>query len=356
MIFFYQTYIFVHSNIDQQIEQEQVVTLWYRPPELLLCGEKRGASEWGYGHEIDVWSCGCVIAEMSRYGTPLFDDFCEIGVIMKIFRFFYYLLLGVPSSKTWPEVSKLKYCQNQPWPKWNPKDLTGELDMFTNEPIAVDLVTVFITKKKKNRYILYIKRMLTINPASRPSAKALIEGHVYFKGYKRCVPLKKRYIPCNEMDRVEQETHFFCEKQFHKGYVIDLSEKEYQTCNSNTGKSHSSNDMDLTPLANGMTSNNFCSRAEMQRGIHKNRDRLKNECKHKHVSQLRKKLLFFWKQSKNEFLFDCEIVVQNSYLHRAQRKKYLEKKKSYKNSSYVEIEGDHAIHNGSKYYDVLGNR
>ena len=31
----------------------KVITLWYRPPELLL-GEER------YGPAIDIWSCGCV--------------------------------------------------------------------------------------------------------------------------------------------------------------------------------------------------------------------------------------------------------------------------------------------------------
>ena len=32
----------------------KVITLWYRPPELLL-GEER------YGTAVDIWSCGCVM-------------------------------------------------------------------------------------------------------------------------------------------------------------------------------------------------------------------------------------------------------------------------------------------------------
>ena len=35
----------------------KVITLWYRPPELLL-GEER------YGPSIDVWSCGCILGEL----------------------------------------------------------------------------------------------------------------------------------------------------------------------------------------------------------------------------------------------------------------------------------------------------
>ncbi|KAL1731295.1 kinase-like domain-containing protein [Schizophyllum commune] len=42
----------------------EVVTLWYRAPELLL-----GSTS--YGPAIDVWSCGCIFAEMNQ-GTPLF--------------------------------------------------------------------------------------------------------------------------------------------------------------------------------------------------------------------------------------------------------------------------------------------
>ena len=35
----------------------RVVTLWYRPPELLL-GERN------YGPAVDMWGAGCIMAEM----------------------------------------------------------------------------------------------------------------------------------------------------------------------------------------------------------------------------------------------------------------------------------------------------
>ena len=43
----------------------KVITLWYRPPELLL-GEER------YGPAIDVWSCGCILGELFLK-KPLFQ-------------------------------------------------------------------------------------------------------------------------------------------------------------------------------------------------------------------------------------------------------------------------------------------
>jgi serine/threonine protein kinase len=42
----------------------RVVTLWYRSPELLL-------GEHNYGTSIDMWSVGCVFAELLT-GTPPF--------------------------------------------------------------------------------------------------------------------------------------------------------------------------------------------------------------------------------------------------------------------------------------------
>ena len=43
----------------------QVVTLWYRAPEILL-GTKV------YSTPVDIWSVGCILAELITGGTPLF--------------------------------------------------------------------------------------------------------------------------------------------------------------------------------------------------------------------------------------------------------------------------------------------
>ena len=49
-----------------------MITLWYRPPELLL-GEER------YGPSIDVWSCGCILGELFAK-KPLF----QVGIMTAI--------------------------------------------------------------------------------------------------------------------------------------------------------------------------------------------------------------------------------------------------------------------------------
>jgi cyclin-dependent kinase 2 len=55
-----------------------VVTLWYRAPEILL-----GARQ--YSTPVDVWSVGCIFAEMVNQ-KPLFPGDSEIDELFKIFR------------------------------------------------------------------------------------------------------------------------------------------------------------------------------------------------------------------------------------------------------------------------------
>jgi cyclin-dependent kinase 2 len=56
------------------------VTLWYRAPEILL-----GAKQ--YSTPVDVWSVGCIFAEMVNQ-KPLFPGDSEIDELFKIFRFY----------------------------------------------------------------------------------------------------------------------------------------------------------------------------------------------------------------------------------------------------------------------------
>lgn len=56
----------------------RVVTLWYRAPELLL-----GATE--YGPAIDLWSCGCIVAELFA-GKPIMPGRTEVFINETLFR------------------------------------------------------------------------------------------------------------------------------------------------------------------------------------------------------------------------------------------------------------------------------
>eukprot|EP00420_Gonyaulax_spinifera_P038309 CAMPEP_0197886544 /NCGR_PEP_ID=MMETSP1439-20131203/16774_1 /TAXON_ID=66791 /ORGANISM="Gonyaulax spinifera, Strain CCMP409" /LENGTH=314 /DNA_ID=CAMNT_0043506341 /DNA_START=74 /DNA_END=1018 /DNA_ORIENTATION=+ len=82
----------------------EVVTVWYRPPEILL-----GATV--YSVPIDLWSIGCVVAEMAT-GAPLFAGDSEIDTIFKVFQ-----KLGTPNEQVWPGVSELPDFKPT-FPKW----------------------------------------------------------------------------------------------------------------------------------------------------------------------------------------------------------------------------------------------
>jgi len=71
----------------------EVVTLWYRCPEILM-GKKR------YDLSVDIWSTGCILVEMANR-KPLFQGDSEIDQIFKIFRG-----KGTPDNTTWPGVEE----------------------------------------------------------------------------------------------------------------------------------------------------------------------------------------------------------------------------------------------------------
>ncbi|XP_065013550.1 probable serine/threonine-protein kinase At1g54610 isoform X2 [Musa acuminata AAA Group] len=86
---------FFRHDQKQQLTS-RVVTLWYRPPELLL-----GATE--YGAAVDLWSTGCILAELLA-GKPIMPGRTEVEQLHKIFK-----LCGSPSDEYWRK-SKLPHA------------------------------------------------------------------------------------------------------------------------------------------------------------------------------------------------------------------------------------------------------
>ncbi|CAI2724520.1 unnamed protein product [Schistosoma spindalis] len=69
----------------------EVVTLWYRPPDVLL-GDKN------YSGHIDIWGVGCILYEMTT-GYSLFPGTSKEDQIKIIFRKF-----GIPPESYWPNL------------------------------------------------------------------------------------------------------------------------------------------------------------------------------------------------------------------------------------------------------------
>jgi cyclin-dependent kinase 2 len=126
----------------------EVVTLWYRAPEILL-GSRH------YSTPVDVWSVGCIFAEMVNQ-RPLFPGDSEIDELFKIFR-----TLGTPNEETWPGVTSLPDFKSA-FPKWPPKNLASIVPGL--EPAGVDLLS----------------KMLMLEPSQRVTARNALE-HEYFK-------------------------------------------------------------------------------------------------------------------------------------------------------------------------------
>lgn len=82
----------------------EVVTLWYRPPEILL-GCKT------YALPVDMWAIGTMLAEMCTK-RPLFPGDSEVDELFRIFR-----VLGTPNEQVWPGVTSLQDW-NEDFPKW----------------------------------------------------------------------------------------------------------------------------------------------------------------------------------------------------------------------------------------------
>lgn len=104
----------------------QVVTLWYRSPEVLL-GSAR------YSTPVDIWSIGTIFAELATK-KPLFHGDSEIDQLFRIFR-----ALGTPNNEVWPEVESLQDYKNT-FPKWKPGSLASHVKNLDEN--GLDLLSV----------------------------------------------------------------------------------------------------------------------------------------------------------------------------------------------------------------------
>ncbi|CAL1701863.1 unnamed protein product [Somion occarium] len=139
-------------GIPMRTYTHEVVTLWYRAPEVLL-GSRH------YSTAIDMWSVGCIFAEMIRRGHPLFPGDSEIDQIFKIFK-----ILGTPNEETWPGVRQLPDYKPT-FPQWVAQDVAHQVP--TLDVNGLDL----------------LKAMLTYDISKRISAKRTLD-HPYFADYE----------------------------------------------------------------------------------------------------------------------------------------------------------------------------
>lgn len=157
----------------------RVITLWYRPPELLL-----GARY--YDQRVDVWSAGCIFGELLA-GHPLFPESSEGKVFQKICE-----RCGAMSDEAWPEELR----QLPQWEKFGPRkqlegerhtsDVFGEL-LAKHGATAVDL----------------LRSTLHVDPNRRISAQDVLEHRFFAQEPLPCQPSEikiNQHLSCHELD------------------------------------------------------------------------------------------------------------------------------------------------------------
>ncbi|KAJ4850147.1 hypothetical protein Tsubulata_000627 [Turnera subulata] len=147
----------------------RVVTLWYRPPELLL-----GATYYDVG--VDLWSAGCILAELLA-GKPIMPGRTEVEQLHKIFK-----LCGSPTEEYWKK-SKLPnatlFKPQQPY-----KRCIAET--FKDFPSAS---------------LPLIETLLSIDPVERGTAAAALNSEFFNTEPYACEPSDlPKYPPSKELD------------------------------------------------------------------------------------------------------------------------------------------------------------
>ena len=141
----------------------QVVTLWYRAPELLL-----GAAR--YGPAVDMWSVGCILGELllHRPLMPAPSEAKQLGMIVE--------LLGSPSERIWPGLAQL--------PLWK------QIRLPHNE--SSELARRFAKLKPSDATLGLLSGLLTYDPEARLTAEGAY-AHVWFA--ERPLPQPRHLMP-----------------------------------------------------------------------------------------------------------------------------------------------------------------
>ena len=139
-------------NINSNLMSQEVVTLWYRPPEILL-GQKN------YTSSVDLWAIGCILFELIT-SEVLFSGKSELDQLIKIFN-----VLGAPTSEIWLNLHSIPSTQKIIFP------LQPYNSVFSKMCQKIDVITINL-----------IQKFLVYDPKKRINASVALK-HNFFKDY-----------------------------------------------------------------------------------------------------------------------------------------------------------------------------
>ncbi|XP_019205429.1 cyclin-dependent kinase 16 isoform X1 [Oreochromis niloticus] len=124
------------KSIPTKTYSNEVVTLWYRPPDILL-----GSTD--YSTHIDMWGVGCIFYEMAT-GRPLFP-----GSTVEEELHFIFKLLGTPTEQTWPGITSNEEFVAFNYPQYRAERLSNHTPRLSTE--GVELLSEFLQFEGKKR-------------------------------------------------------------------------------------------------------------------------------------------------------------------------------------------------------------
>ncbi|XP_059090197.1 cyclin-dependent kinase 17-like isoform X1 [Tigriopus californicus] len=124
------------KSVPTKTYSNEVVTLWYRPPDVLL-----GSTE--YSTPIDMWGVGCIFSEMAS-GRPLFPGSTVEDELHLIFK-----VIGSPCEDTWPGISLSEELNHYHFPQYPAEPLVKRVPRLEQE--GIDLASKFLLYEAKKR-------------------------------------------------------------------------------------------------------------------------------------------------------------------------------------------------------------
>uniref|UniRef100_H3BYM4 cyclin-dependent kinase n=1 Tax=Tetraodon nigroviridis TaxID=99883 RepID=H3BYM4_TETNG len=124
------------KSVPTKTYSNEVVTLWYRPPDVLL-----GSTE--YSTSIDMWGVGCIFYEMIT-GRPLFPGSTVEDELHLIFR-----ILGTPTEETWPGITTSEEFKTYKFPLYQAEPLVSHAPRIDND--GLDLLSMLLQFEAKKR-------------------------------------------------------------------------------------------------------------------------------------------------------------------------------------------------------------
>ncbi|KAJ6022184.1 hypothetical protein N7540_007688 [Penicillium herquei] len=175
----------------------RVITIWYRPPELLL-GETR------YGPAVDVWSAACVCMEMFTKKAVFPGDGGEINQLEKL-----YDALGTPNRVEWADFVEMPWFQLMR-PRERKKRVFEDIYREVLTPAALDMISSIFqydyTKRPSAEQVLQHPYFLTEEPVPKQATELeFMEGDWHEFESKALRKEARRIEAQNQKDREKRK-------------------------------------------------------------------------------------------------------------------------------------------------------